>query len=446
MKSAGEHRVRLSVEVPPDEFGKDLDAAYRRLAERVRVPGFRKGKAPRQIIDAQVGRDAVVGEFVEAAVPVYYRQALREHDLAPIADPEFSVQDVDLERPLRFTAEVTVRPRLKLKEKEYRGLKVSRPSTVVSEEEVERALDRLRDRFAELESVERPLTDGDYAVIDLRATLHDEEIAELSRLDGLYEVGSATFVEGLDRELRGKKVGDIVQFTETLDERAGERAGQTVSFRVLVKDVKAKQVPVADDGFAKTASEFDTLEELRGAIRGQIAEAVERSADGAVRDRVLAALVDRVKVDLPDLLVDDETEHRMAHARENAERAGITLEQALDAQGFDLERFRTDARAHSVRALTQDLALEAVARAEDIQVTPEELGAEVANLASALGREPKEVARSLDRSGQIVALAGDIIRAKALDVLVEHAKVTPEPPGAPRSDNPPSERTTGGTP
>ncbi|MFM7718916.1 MAG: trigger factor [Actinomycetota bacterium] len=435
MKNAGEHRVRLTVEVPPDEFGKDLDAAYRRLAERVRVPGFRKGKAPRQIIDAQIGRDAVVGEFVETAVPTYYRAALREHDLAPIADPEFSIQDVDLERPLKFTAEVVVRPRLQLKEKEYTGLKVSRPSTEVSDEEVGRALDRLRERFAELESVERPLVDGDFAVVDLRATLHDAEVPELSRPDALYEVGSGTFVAGLDTELRGTRAGDILRFTETLDERAGERAGQTISFQVLVKDVKAKKVPVADDDFAKTASEFDTLEELRGAIREQIAESVERSADAAVRDRVLAALVERVKVDLPDLLVDDETEHRMAHARENAERAGITLERALAAQGWDVERFRTDARAHSVRALTQDLALEAVARAEDLQVSPEELGQEVANLATALGRDAKEVARSLDRSGQIVALAGDIIRSKALDVLVERAKVTPEPPGAPRPES-----------
>ena len=174
------------------------------------------------------------------------------------------------------------------------------------------------------------------------------------------------------------------------------------------------------------SSDLDTLDALRDALRTQLAEGRERAADAIVRDRVLAALVGKVSVDLPESLVADETEHRVAHARENAARSGLTLEQALGLQGFDEARFREDARAHAIRAITQDLALEAVARTEDVEVTPEELGREVASIAASLGRDPKEVATSLDRSGQIVALAGDIIRSKALDILVEHATVTPE--------------------
>jgi trigger factor len=195
---------------------------------------------------------------------------------------------------------------------------------------------------------------------------------------------------------------------------------------VLVKDVKGKRLPDADDEFAKTASEFDTLDELKANLREQLQRNKERSADAAVRDRVLQTLVDRTEVDLPETLIDEETEHRVVHARERAEQIGLTLEQLLEAQGFDELRFRADAREHATRAIKADLVLESVARAEEIEVTPEELGREIAGLATAMGRDVKEVAKSLDRSGQVVALAGDIIRSKALDVLVEHADIQPE--------------------
>ena len=185
-------------------------------------------------------------------------------------------------------------------------------------------------------------------------------------------------------------------------------------------------LPDADDEFAKTASEFDTLDELKASLREQLQKNKERSADATVRDIVLQALVDRTNVELPDTLIDDETEHRVRHARERAEQIGLTLDQLLQSQGFDELRFRADARDHAVRAITADLVLESVARAEEIEVTTEELGREIAGLAAALGREAKDVAKSLDRSGQVVALAGDIIRSKALDVLVEHADIRPE--------------------
>jgi trigger factor len=217
-----------------------------------------------------------------------------------------------------------------------------------------------------------------------------------------------------------------MRFNASLDERFGDRAGQEVSFQVLVKEVKGKRLPDADDAFAKTASEFDTLEELKASLREQIGTNKERAADAEVRDRVLQALVDATQVDLPETLIDDETEHRVQHARERAEQLGVTIDELLKLQGLDEERFRADAREHAVRAIMADLVLEGVARSEDLQVTAEELGSESGQLAKALGREPKEVATTLDRSGQVVALAGDIIRSKALDVLVEHADVTPE--------------------
>lgn len=420
------HTVKLTVEVPPDRFDKDLEAAYRKIAQQVKVPGFRKGKVPKRVIDAQIGRDAVVAEFLEDAVPTYYREAIRSNELAPITDPDISLEQVEEGKPLVFTATVEVRPRLTLGEGDYKGVKVERPSGGVTDREVDELIDRLRDRFAELEPIGRPARKGDYAVIDLRAHVHDQEVPEATRPDYLYEIGSQEFVDTLDRELEGRRAGEILKFNAALDQRFGDRAGQEVAFQVLVKEVKAKKLPPGDDAFAKTASEFDTLEELRGSLRDQLTQSKERAAHAEVRDRVLQALVDRVDVELPETLVDEETEHRVAHARERAEQAGLSLQQVLDAQGFDELRFRADARSHAVRAIKADLVLEAVARREDLEVTAEELGREISLLAGSLGRDPKDVARTLERTGQVVTLAGDIIRTKALDLLVEHADIVSE--------------------
>jgi trigger factor len=423
VEETDKHTVRLTVEVEPDRVGKDLDRAYRKIAQQVKIPGFRKGKVPRKIIDAQIGREAVVGEFIEDSVPTYYREAIREQELAPITEPDIDLQDLREGEPLVFTAVVEVRPRLTLDRKDYEGVKVERPSVSVSDAEVNDLLDRLRDRFAELETVSRPARTGDYVVIDLRATVHDQEVAEATRPDYLYEVGSGEFTGKLDDELQNRRAGEILRFNAPLDERFGDRAGQEVSFQVLVKEVKGKRLPEAGDEFAKTASEFDTLEELRDSLRDQLRRNKERAADAEVRDLVLQRLVDGVDVELPDTLIDEETEHRVLHARERAERAGMTLDDLLASQGFDELRFRSDARAHATRAVKADLVLEAVARNEDLEVTAEELGTEIAQLAQMLGRDVKEVARSLERSGQVVSLAGDIIRSKALDLLVQHAEI-----------------------
>src|SRR3990172_5557120 len=291
LESTGKHTVKLAVEVPAEEFGKDLARAYRKVAQQVKIPGFRKGKVPRQVIDAQLGRDAVLGEFLEDSVRSYYREALREHDLAPITDPDIDLGEVEEGKPLIFTAVVEVRPRLKLDGAEYEGIRVERPKADVTEDEVDRFLDSLRERFAELEAVARHARKDDYVVIDVRATVHDEEIAEGTRQDYLYAVGSGEFGDRLDAEVQGKRAGEILKFNDELGPGAGERAGQEVAFQVLVKEVKGKRLPAADDEFAKVASEFDTLEELKQSLREQLVRNRERGIDAEVRDDVLQGLI-----------------------------------------------------------------------------------------------------------------------------------------------------------
>jgi trigger factor len=421
------HTVRLTIEVEPDEFAKDLDRTYRAIANEVKIPGFRKGKAPKPIIDAQVGRDTVLEEFVHASVPSYFRRAVNDEDLAPIGDPDVDVEQLEPGKPFVFTATVEVRPRLELTEEDFTGIQVEKPAIEVTDEEVDEWVERLRQRFAELEPVDRPVQEGDFVTANISATQGGEPVEAASRDDHIYAVGSAEFGSALDAQLLGTKPGDILKFDDTLPERFGEElTSRSASFTVLVKDVKTVKLPEADDEFAKTASEFDTMEQLRDDLRERLAEIKDREAQGAVRDRVLQVMIDRVDVDLPPSLIDEETQYRVSHAEERAQRVGMALDQMLEIQGWDRKRLADDSRDHAVRAIKADLVLEAVARAAKIEVTADEIGAEINTLAEAYQRDPKELAKQLDRTGQIVTLAGDIIRTKALDLLVDRADVQTE--------------------
>jgi trigger factor len=440
VERTAEHTVKLTIEVPTDQLTKDLDRTYRAIAREVKIPGFRPGKAPKTIIDAQVGADVVLEEFVNSSVPTYFRTAVTDEDLAPIGEPEVDVEQLEPGKPFIFTATVEVRPRLELTAEDYVGVKVERPSTAVSDDEVDAWVERLRRQFAELEPVERAAQDGDFVTVNLTGTQAGAAVERLAREDYLYAIGSGEFGPRMDAELIGTKPGDIVSVDDDLPaERFGEELAGPASFRILVKDVKALKLPDADDAFAKTASEFDTMDELRADLRDKIHEVKEREVLGVVRDRVLQALIDTVQVDLPDSLVRDETDHRLQHAEENAGRYGMSLDQMLEMQGWDRDRLAEDSRDHAVRAITAELVLEAVARAEDIQVTAEEIGAEIGSLAQAYDRDPKELAKQLDRTGQIITLAGDIIRTKALDLLVDRADITDESPEPADADEEPEE-------
>jgi trigger factor len=264
-------------------------------------------------------------------------------------------------------------------------------------------------------------------VIDLHSYVHDQEVPEVSGQDILYEVGSESYVPELDTELDGARRGDILKLNAKLPEAFGERGGEEVSISVIVKEVKAKRLPELDDDFAKTASEFDTLDELREDVRKRLGQLKEAQADAAIRDEALRALTEKVAdVDLPERLVDRETESRVASARQRAEQQGVTLEDVLRASNVEELQFRADARAHATRAIRADLALEGVARAEEIQVTDEDLDKVVEALATQVGQSAKDVRKQLESSGQMNAVAGDIIRDKALELVVRHAEVVGE--------------------
>jgi trigger factor len=427
VESVAPHTVKLTIEVPVEEFDKDLDRTYRAIANQIKIPGFRKGKVPKRIIDTQVGRDTVLEEFVSSSVPSYLRQAVTDEDLATITDPDVEVEQLEPGKPFRFSATVEVRPRLSFDESDYTGIEIRKPPVAVSDEEVDEWIERLRERFSELEPVGRPIQQGDFATVDLTVTRAGERVEQASREDYLYFVGSGEVGEKLDVELVGAKPGAILKVSDALPERFGEElGGAAVEITVLVKDVKARRLPDVDDDFAKTASEFDTIEALRDDLRTRLGEVKEREATAALRDLALEAMIEKVDVDLPESLVEEETDHRIRHARERAERMGMQLDAMLEAQGWDEARLRDDSRDHAIRAIKSDLVLEGVARSASLEVMAEEIGREIAVLAQAYGREPKAVAKDLERSGQVVTLAGDIIRSKALDLLVERADIKTE--------------------
>jgi trigger factor len=413
-------KVRINVVVEPDELRPAIDRTARRLSREVRVPGFRKGKVPRQVIEARIGREALLAEAIEQeAVPEFYAKAIEELGVQPLSRAQVEPPDYTDGEPLSFSATFEVKPELDLPS--YRGVEVERPALEVTDEHVDAQLERLRERFAQLEVIGRPLAKDDFAQIDLRATHHTDEIPELTRTDFLYEVGSGTVVPQLDEELEGKRKGDILRFNATLPEEAGEElAGREVTFQVLVKEAKTKVLPKLDDDFAQEASEFDTLDELTADLRQRLEEAAAQQLASELETRVLQAYLDQVEVPLPESLVHDELHYRANRFAQQLTYMGANLEQYLQAVGQTSDDIEADLRAQSERAVKAQLVLEAIARAEGFEASEEEVEAELARQAQRVNRTPEEVRKAL-ADGRAGVISGDILRSKALAFLVEHA-------------------------
>jgi trigger factor len=418
------NKVRLRVEVPEAEFERALDAAFRRLAREVKIPGFRPGKAPRALLEARLGSDVAREQALRDSVPEYYAQAVEAEDIDVIAAPEIDITKGEESGDVGFDAVVEVRPVVELAGAD--DLRIEIPSPAVADEAVDAQIDALRDRFADLEDKSGPLTDGDYTQIDIKAYVHDEVIDALSASDYLYEVGSGSVVPKLDEELRGKRVGEILKFNDALPERFGERAGDEVSFQVLVKETKRKVLPEPTDEWASEVSEFDTVEALRADARARLAMVATVQAQLLVRDKVLETVAGLVDVPIPDALVERETERRLHDLLHRLEHQGATIPQYLAATGQDQAEFVAGVRAGATEAVRADLALRAVVTREHIAATDEEVDAEIERLADRMEEKPAKVRRDLERRGILEAVRSDIARGKALQHLVDHATVVDE--------------------
>lgn len=418
------NKVRVSVTVPSAEFEKAVDAAFRKLATEVKVPGFRPGKAPRRLLEARFGTGYAREQALRDAVPEYYEQAILAEAVDVIDVPEIDITAGAESGDVAFDAVVEVRPVVSLAG--YEGLRVEIPSPDVPEEAIDAQIDTLRERFADLAESDDPLIDGNFALIDIKSFADDEVIDALSATDFLYEVGSGMLVDELDAQLRGARPGAILRFDATLPERFGERAGDTVTFSVVVKETKRKVLPELDDEWVSEVSEFDTVEELRADIANRLALVGKVQAQMLVRDKVLEAVAGLVDIDVPDALVNAEMERRLHDLAHRLEPQGVTIPQYLEATGQDQEAFVASLREGATLAVRADLALRAVVAQEGITVDEAEIDAEIERLAERLEEKPARVRTDLERRGAIEALRSDLARGKALRFLIDHAEVVDE--------------------
>ena len=412
------NKVKLSVEVDEQEFEKAVDAAFRKIARDVRVPGFRPGKAPRRLIEARLGPMVARQEALRESLPEFYAQALREAEVDPIAAPEIDITSGEEQGPVAFDAVVEVRPQVSVAG--YGGLRVTIPSPLADESEVDRHIDRLREQAAELRPVSRPAATGDNVFLDIKGEREGETVAGLTTDDYLYEVGSGIVVPELDEELGGAKVGDILRFSSTIDE------GPPVTFQVLVKDVKEKVLPDVNDDWAGDASEFDTVEELRADILRRVSTGRRLQATLAVREEAIKALVELVAEDVPDPLVRPEMERRMVDLARRLESKGATLAQYMEVSGVGEEEFVEGLRTEAIHGVKADLALRALAEAEGLDATDDEVDQEIERLAERMQRKPAELRRELERQDAIATVRSDVRKAKALEWLVEHVEIVDE--------------------
>ncbi|MBY9076696.1 trigger factor [Nocardioides sp. WL0053] len=426
MKSAVETlsptRAKLTVEVPFEELKPSLDAAYKKIAQQINVPGFRKGKVPPMVIDRQVGRAAVLDEAINNALPQLYVQALQEADLQPLAQPEIEITKFEDNETLEFSAEVDVRPEITLPE--YDGLEVTVDDVAVTDEDVEEQVKNLRERFATLNEVEREAADGDFVVIDLKAS-KDGEVVEGAEVSGMsYQIGRGGMLDGLDEALAGMKAGDEKTFSSQLV--GGDALGEDVDVEVKVSAVKEQELPELDDDFAQTASEFDTVAELTEDVRTRLQRGKRLEQAAAARDAVLEKVLDLVEIPLPDAVVDSELQARRENIEQQLMYAGMTMEQYLESEGQTAEEFETDLAQRVRDAVAAQFILDEVAKKEEIGVEQQELSEHLFRRAQQSGQDPNEFAKHMVEHNHIPEMVSEVVRGKALATIVESAKVTDE--------------------
>jgi trigger factor len=413
-------RVRINVEVPFAELEPDFQRAYKELASQVRLPGFRPGKAPARLLEARVGREAMLDQVVNEALPARYGQAVAESEVHPLGQPDIEVTKKEYGQELAFTAEVDVRPKLSLPD--LKALTISVDPIEVSDEDVDAELQSLRARFGTLTGVDRPVAVGDFVSIDLSASIDGEEV-EGAAAEGLsHEVGSGRLIEGLDDALVGLSVDESKEFTAKL--AAGEHAGQDAQVTVTVRSVKERELPEPDDEFAQLASEFDTIEELRSNLREQVGRVKRAQQAEQIRDAAIDTLLEQVEVPLPDAIVQAQVDSALHGALHSLDHDDARLGQALAEQGKSREEFETETRTAAETEVKKQLLLDALADELQVQVGQDDLTERLVATSRQYGVEPQQLLAYLQENNQLPAMFADVRRGLAVAEVVQAATVT----------------------
>ena len=426
--------VKLTVTVEAQRVDEALDHAARHLAQEVKVPGFRPGRVPRKVLESRLGPGALAQEAAREALPQFYAEAAQSEQLEVVSPPEFDDVTFEAGSDASFTATVQVRPEFDVPD--YQGLQVAYPDWEATDEELQEQLDAMRERYAELETVERAVKAGDFVVITMTGERDGEPVDEVAVEDYLYEVPHAEEDDSeLNKHLIGAKAGDVLTFTDSLAPDFGsEIEGQEVNLTTLVKEVKEKQLPELDDEFALTASEFDTIDELKDELRTALATQKQGYAAASLRGKVVEAVSDLVEIALPSSLVDEEVRFRLNRIAQQASQQGMSLDQYLSATGMQADQLLEELQTDAGKTVKAQLVLDAIGRDAGIDVDQSDLGEEVARQAARINQPIEDVAQFMTHPDRLPALVSDAFRRKTIDHLLEQVEVLGGPPPQEEAD------------
>ena len=429
VKELPDSRVRVDVDVDPKDVEGSINRTARQLGQDMKLPGFRKGKVPPEMVVQRLGREAVLTQALESSLGGWYERAMLDSGVNPVGDPKLDLSDLpDEGKPLKFSIEVAVRPRAELGE--YKGLEVGREEPEVPEEAIDTEINRLREGFARLNPVDREAKDGDVVLIDYEGKIEGEPFEGGSAKDYLLELGEGRVLPELEKALVGAKAGDQRQATVPFpdDYPAEEVAGKSAEFDVTVKEVREKELPELNDEFAAEASEFDTLAELREHIAGQIREILERQIAERFQQAVLDAAVANARVELPEPVVDARAAEMWRRVERSLQQQGVDPENYLQIQGKTRDEMIKEARPDAEQALKREAVLEAVAQAEGIEITEEDM---LEALQIPPGHEdhghpePEDALKDIRESGREEVLKEDLGMRRALELIAEQASPIP---------------------
>ncbi|MBA0048736.1 trigger factor [Mycobacteroides sp. LB1] len=413
-------RVRINVEVPFAELEPDFSKAYQELAQQVRLPGFRPGKAPAKLLEARVGRAAVLEQVVNSALPTRYSEAVTASDVKPLGQPEIEVTKIEDGEELTFTAEVDVRPEIELPD--LSTVTVTVEPVTVEDSEVETELDALRARFGTLKGVERAAADGDFVSIDLSATVDGKDVEEAATSGLSHEIGSGQLIDGLDEAIIGLKAGEEKVFSTTL--AAGEFAGQDAEVTVKVGSIKERELPAADDDFAQLASEFDTIGELKESLTEQVKGRKRIAQADEIRNETITTLLDTIEIPVPEKILEEQIGNSLHEAVHGLDHNEDKLNELLEEQGTTREEFDKDLRESATKSIKTELLLDVIADKFDINVDQQDLTERLVLMSRQYGIEPQQLVQYLTQQQQLPGLYVDVRRGKAIAEVIRQAKVT----------------------
>ena len=414
MKSSVEQlsdtRVKITVEVPFEELKPELDQAYAALAQQVQIPGFRKGKAPRQLIDARFGRGPVLEQVVNDMLPTRYSQAIEENDIKAIGQPDVEVTKIEDNEVVEFTAEVDVRPEITLPD--FSAINVEVPAVTVDDAAVDEELESLRARFSTLKDHNHKLKKGEFVTLNLSASVDGEKVEEATTEGLSYEIGSGDLIDGLDEALLGQKKDDTVEFTTELAN--GDYQGKEAVVTAEITATKQRELPALDDEFAQLASEFDTIEELRESTKTQVETRLKNEQAANIRDEVLKAALESSDFALPNSIVEEQAHSQLHQLLGELAHDEAALNSVLESQGTTREEFEKQNREDAEKAVRTQLFLDVLAETEEPEVSQQELTDHILFTAQSYGMDPNQFIGQLQQSGQIANLFADVRRGKAL--------------------------------